>query len=472
LFSFAGIEAIKRLIPEDAIPREVVIHLNVPALLFTLAASVVTALLFGLAPALQISNQNFVEPLKDSGKGVSGGFRRGKLRSALVVTEVALSMILLVGAGLLMRSFVTLQTLDLGFNPKNVMVTFLPFPKGQYTTVTAKQQFFSKLLPRLRGLPGVISASTSSGLIPYGALGSSLEIPGKTHEENWESVFQLVNESYVETLGIRLLRGRNLSEADVTGARKVAVVNQTLVRKFLGDENPIGRQVRLKGLETVKEGPVPNALFEIVGVMADVRNQGVQEPPMPEVLIPYTITAAYYRTMMVRTAGDPMALANAVRREVWALDRNIALAYTDTIETYLMQLSYASPRFSFIMLGVFASVGLILVSIGVYSVIAYTVTRQTHEIGIRLALGAGAPDVFRMVLGMGLQLIVAGVTVGLLASLVVTRVLASQLVGVSQYDAMTLVGVIVIVTSVGLAACYFPAKRATVVDPLIALRYE
>ncbi|HEV3197076.1 MAG TPA: ABC transporter permease [Bryobacteraceae bacterium] len=472
LFSYAGIQAIVALIPDGAIPHEVVIRLNVPVLLFSLGVACLTALLFGLAPALQISNQDFVEPLKDSGKGVSGGFRRGKLRNTLVVVEVALSMVLLVGAGLLMRSFVRLETVDLGFNPDNILVTFLPLSKGQYKTAESKHHFFSQLLPRLQGLPGVLAATESTGLPPYGGIGTEIEIPGKTHQERWEAIYQLVGETYCPTLGIRLLRGRNLNETEVNGARKVAVVNQTLVKKFFGQEDPIGRQIKLTTLGSLTEGAVPNPFFEIVGVMADARNQGVQDPPMPEILVPYTVTAAFDRGILVRTSGDPMRLANAVRREVWALDRNIALAYTDTLSNYLMQFTYAAPRFSFILLVVFAGVGLVLVAIGVYSVIAYTVTRQTHEIGIRMALGAGDTDVFRMVLAMGLRLIGIGVAAGLLVSFAVTRVIASQLWGVSPYDPMTIGSVVGVVGVVGLAACYFPARRATRVHPLIALRYE
>jgi putative ABC transport system permease protein len=472
LFSYVGIQAIAVLIPKDTIPHEIVIRLNMPVLLFSLGMACLTAVLFGLAPALQISSQNFVEPLKDSGKGVSGGFRRGRLRNTLVVAEVTLSMVLLSGAGLLMRSFMRLQKVDLGFNPDNLLVTFLPLPKGQYKTVEAKHHFFRQLLPRLAQLPGVVAATETTGLPPYGGIGTNIDIPGKTHQERWDAIYQLVSESYCSTLGIRLVRGRSLSETDVNGARKVAVVNQTLVKKFFGPDDPIGRQIRLNGLGNLPEGKVSDPVFEIIGIFADARNQGVQDPPSPELLLPFTVTAAFDRGILVRTAGDPMGLSNAVRREVWALDRNIALAYTDTLASYLMQFTYAGPRFSLILLAIFAAVGLVLVSIGTYSVIAYTVTRQTHEIGIRMALGAVDVDVFRMVLGMGLRLIGIGLAAGLAASFAATRVLASQLWEVSPNDPITIAGVVGVVTVIGLAACYFPARRATRVDPLIALRYE
>ena len=471
LLAYGGIKALVAVIPDGAIPREAVIGLNVPVLLFSLGAAAFTAILFGLAPALQTARRDVVEPLKDSGKGSSGGFRRGKLRNTLVVIEVALSLVLLTGAGLLMRSFVALQQVDLGLNPDNILVARLPLPREQYKTAASKQHFFRQLLQRLYVLPGVVAATETSTLPPYGGIQSEIEIPGKTHTEKWESIFQLCSEGYFPTVGIRLVRGRLMSEAEVNDARRVTVVNQTLVRKFFGQEDPMGRQIKINLLETGPDA-VKTPMFEIVGVVADAKNQGIQEPPMPEMFIPYTTTGAFERGILVRTAKEPLPMLNAVRREIWAVDRNVAVTLTGSLQDYLKSFSYAEPRFSLILLGVFAAVGLALVAIGVYSVIAYTVSRQTHEIGIRMALGAGSADVFRMVLRMGSRLIVLGVVAGMLASFAATRVIASQLWGVSQHDPVTLAGVVAVVAIVGLAACYFPARRATRVDPMIALRYE
>ena len=470
--AYGGLKALIAAIPPNTIPDEAVIGLNVPVLLFSLTVAMLTALLFGLAPAMHMAKTDIVEPLKDSGKGVSGGFRHGKLRSTLVVVEVALSMVLLVGAGLLMRSFVALQEVDLGLNPDNILVARLPLPKEQYKTVAAKQHFFHELLARLYATPGVVAAAETSTLPGFGGIPSDVEVPGRTHAEKWNALFQLCSEGYFPTVGIRMLRGRVLSEADVNGARKVAVVNQTLAKKFFGKDDPIGQQIKLSMLETVPEPPVKDPVFEIIGVVADAKNRGIQEPVNPELWIPYTITGAFERGVLVRTSKDPMAMLNTVRREIWSVDRNVALTFTGSLNDFLKQISYSGPRFGLILLGIFAGVGLVLVAVGVYSVVAYTVSRQTHEIGIRLALGAGQGDVLSMVMRMGLRLIGIGTIAGLAASFGATRLLSSQIFGVSPYDPVTLCGVVAVVALSGLAACYFPARRATRVDPMVALRYE
>ncbi len=470
LLAYGGVKAVAVLIPDGFIPREAVIRLNTPVLLFSLTVAMLTTLLFGLVPALQTARRDMVEPLKDAGKGVSGGFRRGRLRSVLVVVEVALSLLLLVGAGLLIRSFVALRTVDLGFNPENILVARLPMPRGQYTTAAEKQRFFRTLLDRIHALPGVVVATETTTLPPYGGIGTDIEIPGKTHTEKWRAIFQLCSEGYFQTLGLRLARGRTFTAAEVDGARKVAVVNQTLVTRYFGHEDPIGRRVKLSMLETFRDGPVADPVFDIIGVTSDAKNQGIDEPVSPEVFVPYTLTGGFERGILVRTHGDPEALVNTVRREIWAVDRNVALTLTGSLTGYLRQFSYAGPRFFLLLLAVFASVGLVLVAVGVYSVIAYTVSRQTHEIGIRMALGASHSSVLRMVALMGLKLVAIGAVIGLFASLAATKVLAAQLSNVSRFDPLTLAIVVGVMAIVGLAASYFPARKAMRVDPMVALR--
>ena len=472
LFSYGGIKALVTLIPDGMIPQEAVIRLNVPALLFSLAAAAFTALLFGLAPSLQSVGRNLTEPLKESGRGVSGGFRRGRLRNTLVIAEVALSLVLLTGAGLLMRSFIALQAVDLGMNPNNILTARLPLPRGQYNTAEEKHRFFRQVVQRVKALPGVVAASETSTLPPYGGIGTDIDIPGKTHTERWQAIFQLCGDGYFPTLGLRLRRGRLLTEVEVDDARKVAVINETLATKYFPKEDPIGQRIELKMLETLPENAVPDAVFEIVGVIADAKNSGIQDPIRPELFIPYTVTGAFERGILVRTAREPLALLPAVRNEIWAVDRGVALTLTGSLTDYLRQFSYAEPQFSLVLLGVFAGVGLLLVAIGVYSTIAYTVTRQTQEIGVRIALGAGRAHVLGMVIWMGSRLILAGVALGMLGSLGATRILESQLWGVSKYDPVTFAAVVGVVAIAGLAACYFPARRATCVDPIVALRYE
>jgi putative ABC transport system permease protein len=245
-----------------------------------------------------------------------------------------------------------------------------------------------------------------------------------------------------------------------------------LARKYFGNDDPLGRQIKINLLETLPDSPVSNPVFEIIGVVADARNQGIKDPPRPEIFIPYTVTGAFERGILVRTAGNPLVLLNSVRREIWAVDRNVALTLTGSLIDYLKSFSYSEPRFSLTLLGVFAGVGLVLVTIGVYSVIAYTISRQTHEIGIRMALGARRIDVLMIVLHLGLRLVGSGVIAGLVLSIAASRVLANQLWGVSAHDPLTLGGVVAVVVVSGLAACYFPARRATTIDPRVALRHE
>lgn len=471
LLAWGGLKSLIAITPLQIIPAEASIRLNGSVLLFTLVVSVATALVFGLVPAMQTARRDLNDPLRDSGKGVSGGFRHGRLRDAVVVLEVALSLALLVGAGLLMRSFVALREVHLGLQPDHVLVARLPLPKERYKTAEEIAGFYRPLLLRLKALPGIVDATETSTLPPYGGIPTDVEIPGKTHAEKWSAPFQLCSEGYFSVLKIQFLEGRPFTEAEVNGARKLAVVNQTFVHKYLGADNPIGQGVRLVRLETAND-PVHDATFEIIGVVADVKNQGLQDPVTPEIWVPYTVTGTFERGILVRTAKEPLSMLNAVRQEIWATDRSVALTLTGTLEGYISQFSYAGPRFGFFLLGIFATIGLVLVTIGVYSVLAYTAARRTHEIGIRMALGAESADVLQLVIKMGLRLVILGVAIGLATSLGLARVIATQLWGVSPYDPATLIVVPILLLITGLVACWVPAQRAARVDPLIALRYE
>src|SRR5437762_524788 len=471
LLAWGGLTSLVALMPQNIIPAEAVIRLNTPVLAFALGVAMLTALVFGLVPALKAARKDLNTPLQDSGKGISGGFRHGRLRDAVVVLEVGLSLTLLVGAGLLMRSFVALREVHLGLQPDHVLVARLPLPVDRYKTADQVTGFYRPLLRRLKALPGVLEATETSTLPPYGGIPSDIEIPGKTHGEKWNAMFQLVSEGYFPVLKIQFVDGRSFTEAEVSGARKLAIVNQTFVKKYLASENPIGKQVRIAQLANF-EDPVKEPMFEIIGLVADAKNRGLQDPVEPEIWIPYTVTGSAFRGILVRTAKDPMAMMNAVQQEIWATDQNVAVTLTGTLEGYISQFSYAGPRFGFLLMTIFSSIGLVLVTLGVYSVLAYTTARRTQEIGIRLALGANGSDVLGLVIRMGLRLVGIGVGLGLIASLELGRVIATQLWGVSAYDPLTLTCVPALLITTGLLACWIPARRAANVDPLVALRYE
>lgn len=470
LFAWGGLKSLIAIIPQEIIPAEASIRMNAPVLLFTLAVSVMTALVFGLAPALQTARRDLNDALRDTGKGV-GGSRHGRLRNAVVIVEVAISLTLLVGAGLLMRSFVALRDVHLGLQPDHILVVRLPLPKDRYKNANQVAGFFGPLLLGLNNLPGVVEATETSTLPPYGGIPSDIEIPGKTHSEKWTALFQLCSEGYFPVLKIQFVAGRPFTEAEVNGARKLAVVNQTFAHKYLGNDNPLGQRVRLQNLENFPD-PVHDAWFEIIGVVADVKNQGLQDAPNPEVWVPYTVTGSAERGILVRTAREPLGMLKAVQEQIWATDGGVALTLTGTLEGYISQFSYAGPRFGFYLMGIFAGIGLVLVTIGVYSVLAYTTARRTHEIGIRMALGAESSDVLKLVIRNGLRLVIVGVLIGLALSLGVARVVATQLWGVSPYDVATLVTVPLLLLMIGVAACWIPAQRAARVDPLLALRHE
>jgi putative ABC transport system permease protein len=472
LVAWGGLKSLVAAMPPNLIPSESVIALNAPVLTFALCVAILTTLIFGLAPALQASRRDVNDPLRDSSKGVGGGFRGRGLRDALVVMEVALSLTLLIGAGLLMRSFVAQRQLDLGVRADHVFRTALVLPGDRYKTAEQATGFLRPLLARLKALPGVVDAAAASAIPPYGGAESKTEIAGKTHPEEWQTLFQYVSEEYFRVLRIEFKEGRAFSEAEVDDARRVAVVNETFVRKYSANESPIGRRVRLGKLETAADAG-RDAWFEIVGVVADLRNRGPHVTIEPEVWVPYTIPGgSEANVLMVRTAQDPGTMMDAVRQEVWATDSGVALAIPGTLEDYISEALYAGPRFGFLVMTIFGCIGLILVTVGVYSVLAYSTTQRTHEIGIRMALGAEGSAVLEMVVSAGLRLVMAGIAVGMAVSLVLVRVIEAQLAGVTAYDPATLAATTVLLTMTAGIACWIPARRAARVDPMVALRHE
>jgi putative ABC transport system permease protein len=472
LVAWGGLKLIVAAMPQNLIPAESVIELNTPVMVFTLVVAVLTAVIFGLAPALQAARRDLNDPLRDSGKGVINGFRTGRMRDTVVVMEVAVSLTLLIGAGLLMRSFVALREVHLGLQADHVFETQLPLPADRYKTAAHVRGFFQPLLARVKAIPGVVDATESSALPPYGGMDSKMEISGKSHEEEWHTQLQNVSEGYFRVLRIPFKMGRAFREAEINDARKVAVVNETFVSAFLCGEDPIGRRIKLAGLETLAD-PVSEPWFEIVGVVADVTNQGLERPVEPEVWVPYTVTGSGEQILLVRTQQTPMALMNEVHQAVWATDAGVALAFPGALEDRISQSLYAGPRFGFLLMTIFGCLGLILVTVGVYSVLAYATARKTHEIGIRMALGAERADVFRLVIRAGLRLVTTGVAIGLIVSLLLGRAIEAELWrGVKPYDPATLAGTTVLLLGTAALACWIPAKRAARVDPMVALRYE
>jgi putative ABC transport system permease protein len=469
--AWGGLKALVAAMPQNLIPTESVIELNTPVLAFTLVIAALTALFFGLAPALQASRRDLIDPLRGTGKGIGGGFRGRWLRDAVVVTEIALSLTLLISAGLLMRSFVALRQVPLGLRPDHVFQAVLPLPADRYKTLEQTTGFFRPLLRRLKTLPGVVDAAASTTLPPYGGEPSKLRVAGKANTEEWQAMLQQASQEYFHVLRVEFKEGRGFSVAEVDDARKVAVVNTTFVRKYLSNENPIGQRVRFASLDT-PDTPARDTWFEIVGVVADVTNNGLQSPIEPEVWLPYTIPGSRPQVLLIRTSQDPGSMMNAVRQAVWATDSGVALANPGTLVDRISERLYAGPRFGFVLMSIFGSIGLMLVTIGVYSVLAYSTSQKTHEIGIRMALGAERRNVLGMVIRSAVRFVLAGLAIGIVVSSLLGRLISTQLVGVTAYDPATLASMTLLLSLTAAIACWIPARRAARVDPVVALRYE
>jgi len=470
-FAWAGVKTIAAVLPDFTIASETVIEMNGAVLVFALVVGICTVFLFGLAPSLKASRGNLEESLRDTGKGLSGVQGGAGARNIVVVAEVALCVTLLFTASLFVRSFVALQRVPLGLHTDHVLTARLPLPPERYKTGAQLNAFFRPLLTRLKSMPGIAYAAESSTLPPYGGIRSEVQVSGQSHTEKWYGLFQLCSEDYIPVLRIPVLEGRTFTETEVNDARQVAVINQTFQRRYFDKKPSIGQKIRLNELKDFPDA-VKDPWFEVIGVVADARNRGLQEPIDPEVWVPYTVTGSAMRGILVRTTNDPAAMAKTVAREIWATDPSVAMAEPGTLDHFLDLFTFAQPRFALWIVGMFACMGLLLATIGVYSVMAYNTARRTHEFGLRVALGAAARDVVKMVLGQGLRLLTLGLVIGLVSSLALSRLITSELWGVSPHDPLALVGVAALLLLIGLLACWVPARRATRVDPMTALRYE
>jgi putative ABC transport system permease protein len=468
LLEYWAISALLNLSPGN-IPRLDEVSTDARVLCFTLSLTIVTGLLFGLAPAFQASSLSITDSLKDGVKGSTGGIGRSRLGNLLVVSEVALSIVLLIGAGLLIRSFARLLDVEPGFNPENVVTMNLSLPETKYPDKVRQTAFFQQLLQRIESLPGVKAAAMVSNLPFSGAdeFGAFV-IEGRPPVSLSELPIadrRKISEDYFRAMEISLLKGRVFTDRDDQNAPKVVVVSESFVRKFFPNEDPIGKQI--------KQGdPRMNLpLITIVGVVGDVKHMALESESRPTIYMPYSQRPTPAMTLLIRTASDPKGLVAAVRNEIWAVDRDEPVTDVKTLEEYISD-STSLRRFNMVLLGIFAALALILSGVGIYGVISYSVTQRTHEIGIRMALGADAGDVLRLIVGQGMKLALIGIAIGLPTAFALTTVMSNLLYGVSAADPVAYTFTSLLLTGVAFAACYIPARRATKVDPMIALRCE
>ncbi len=487
LLALWGVDLLISLAPD--LPRLTEISVDNRVLIFTLALALLTSVIFGLVPALQASKSDLNESLKEGSRGTAGSTRRGqRARSALVVAEIALSLVLLVSAGLMVNSLLRLQRVSPGFRTQNILTMQLSLPKAKYPNDRPELAagFYRQLIERVRALPGVQSVGVSTSLpftdSSWGKLFTIEDRPApKSIQEVPNVQYSQLSPDYLNTLGIPLAKGRYLSERDTRDTLPVAVINETMARRYFPNEDPIGKRLYLGPPEQLIPPGIlpPNYHFirwTIVGIIGDVKKRGLGKSIEPEI---YTLpeqsltndTPAREMYLAVRTNTEPASLTSAVRSQIQALDKEQPIAEVATMEKLLSD-SLSQARFSTLLLAIFAITALMLAAVGVYGVMSYTVTQRTHEIGIRMALGAQDRDVMKLIVRQGMILAVIGVAIGLAASLLLTRLIKSLLFGVAATDPATFTAITLLLACVALLACYVPARRATKVDPMIALRHE
>ncbi|HJQ25180.1 MAG TPA: ABC transporter permease [Blastocatellia bacterium] len=448
------------VLPPDAV------HVETRVLLFTLGASIFTGIIFGLAPALQLSRVDLHTVLKEGGRSGGEGAGARRARSVFVVVQVALSLVLLVGGALLIKSFYRLVQIDPGFKPANLLTFEYRTPRNKYTKSDAQWEFHRQVVERLKEVPGVESAALVRGL-PFSGNGQSVRIllpdrdaPPKGQEPQvlWNSA----TPSYFETMGIPFVHGRLFDSRDQLNTPVVFVINQTMARRFWPDQDPIGKQIKMVG-----EGTTGT----VVGVVGDARQYYLAEEQQPQVYDCYSQFPGYFATVVVRTSVEPMSLATAARDAVWKVDKDQPV-WKIRSEEFLLTRNIADKRFLMLLMGIFAALALTITAIGLYGVVSYTVGQRTQEIGIRMALGARAGDILAMILRQGMRMVLIGLVVGLAAAFALTRLMASLLYGTSATDPLAFMTIALLLAGVALVACFVPARRATRVDPMVALRYE
>jgi putative ABC transport system permease protein len=445
------------------------VHLDTRVLLFTFGISILTGLIFGLAPALQVSKPNLVESLKESGRGSGASATRSRLRSGLVVSEIAMTLILLICAGLLIRTVMRLRSVDTGFNSENILAMNIGLPSIKYPKPENQIAFFKQVTERIAALPGVKAAGTTT-VLPlsdnFDGRGLLVEDHPKPRGEEITVDLYVATPGYIQAMEIPLLQGRSITDHDTIDSFKVALINKTMAAQLWPNQEPLGKRVAFAGTEN-RARPWRT----VVGVVSDVSQYALDKKPPMQIYIPHSQFPTSFNTIVVKTTTDPVALTSAVRREIVAVDRDQAVFNVTTLQELLGE-SIAFRRFFMLLLLVFAALALVLAAVGIYGVMSYVASQRTHEIGIRMALGAQAKDVLKLIIGNGMFLALTGVGIGLAGAFALTRLLAGLLFGVAATDSLTFLSVSVGLIAVALIACYIPARRATKVDPLVALRYE
>lgn len=463
LMAVWGTELLVNLAP-DNIARASQIEVDNRMLAFTLLASLLCGIVFGLVPALQTAKPDLTESLKEGGKGTSAGISHNRTRGFLVITEMALALVLLVGAGLLIQSFRRLQSVDPGFDTRNVLTMRVFLPESKYAEPAQAGAFVNQMLERVAALPGVIAVGTTTHLPFRGGGDTYFKIEGRQFEGPSQQVTALnpgISHDYLNAIGITLVKGRQFTDQETKGPMRSVIINEAFARTYFPDEEPLGNRLIIDMGES--------STCEIIGVTRDIKQFSLQFEATPTMYLP-TINIGR-PSLVVRTTGDPLAMTSAIRSAVQSIDKDQPVANVASMEQILSR-SVGEPRFQTLLLGVFAALALVLAGVGIYGVMSYSVARRTHEIGIRMALGARPSDTLRLVVKQGLGLAVAGVAVGLGGAFALTRLLSSLLFGISATDPFTFVIIPVLLTCVAALACYIPARRATRVDPILALRCE
>ena len=466
-----GVEALSKLLPESLSKLQNV-SVDARVFLFTLGVSVLTALVFGGVPALLAARAKPGETLSDVARDTAGGVSGRHVRRMLVVSEVALAVVLLVGAGLLIRSFQILRQVETGFTTENLLTMKMVLPMPKYAKPEARRTFYDEVLRRVKELPGVESAGVITFLpLSFNGMNFAFSVEGQTAPGDMKLPFALyraVSPDYFRAMGIPLQRGRFFDAHDSADSQPVILVSRRLAEQFWPNEDPVGKRLKVGPLDS------PNPWLTVVGVVSNVRQTGLYGDLRMDLYSPYAQERRVFvapRDLVLRTKGDPASVAGAVRQAVWTVDKDQPISDVRTMDQVFAG-AISQERFQTLLLGLFAALALVLACIGLYGVISYAVAQRTHEIGVRMALGARPRDVLGLVMRQGMSLTIVGLVLGIAIGSVATRVLSDLLYGVTARDPLTFVGVPILLLLVAFLACYIPARRATRIDPLVALRYE